>query len=310
MSMSAERPDLSVIVVTHNGREVALATLRSAGASVGRISCEWLVVDNGSTDGTPDAIERAFPEARVTRAPNRGFAAGNDVALRKARGRYMLLLNPDVKIERGTFADLVAALDTRPEVGIASVLQRETDGQLLASVRRFPTPARHLGEAVGAARLPVLRHLQELDTDFEQYTRERSVEWLVGAFLCARSDAIEQVGLLDERSFLYAEETDWCLRFRERGWDVRHIPMMTVTHLKGDMSRPEAVAQLGHSRRRYAYKHLGWPGAIAAHAGLVIGRLLRLTAVAPAALVRPALRRRVWAEALALAVLLGAAPPY
>jgi N-acetylglucosaminyl-diphospho-decaprenol L-rhamnosyltransferase len=310
MGIATAHLDLSLIVVTHNRREAALATLSSASASLGDISSELLVVDSGSTDGTPDAIEDTFPEACVTRAPNRGFAAGNNIALRQARGRYALLLNPDVLIEQGTFADLVAALDRRPEVGIASVLQQSADGHLLASIRRFPTPARHLGEAVGAARLAALRHLQEPDTEYEEYAHERSVEWLVGAFLCARREAIEQVGLLDESFFLYAEETDWCLRFRQHGWDVRHIPVMTVTHVKGDMSRPKAVAQLELSRRHYAYKHLPWPRAIAAHAGLVLGRVLRLLVMAPGALLVPGLRHRMYAEALALAVLLGAAPPY
>jgi N-acetylglucosaminyl-diphospho-decaprenol L-rhamnosyltransferase len=305
-----DRPDLSVIVVTHNGCDVALATLRSAQANAGDVSCQWIVVDSGSTDGTPDAIEREFPEVRVIRAPNRGFAAGNNIGLTHARGRYVQLLNPDVEIERGSFADLVAALDRRPEVGIASVVQLAADGQLLASVRRFPTPARHLGEALGAARLPALQRLQELDTNFEDYRHERSVEWVVGAFMCARRDAIEQVGPLDESFFLYSEETDWCHRFRQRGWDIRHMPLMTITHLEGDTTGAKTLAQLWHSRRRYAYKHFSWPRALGIHAALVLGRLLRLLVVAPAALVQPRLRQRVRAEAFGLAVLCGAGPPY
>jgi N-acetylglucosaminyl-diphospho-decaprenol L-rhamnosyltransferase len=305
-----DRPDLTVIVVTFNGRELALATLRSARASLGGIAAQWLVVDNGSTDGTADAIEHAFPDVRVFRHSNRGFAAGNNVALPYARGRYLLLLNPDVEVERGTLADLVAALDSRPDVGIASVLQRATDGELLASIRRFPTPVRGLGEALGTGRLARLAHLQELDTDFDRYDEERSADWLVGAFLIARREAVEEVGPLDEGFFLYSEEIDWCRRFRQHGWDVRHLPIMTITHHEGDNKRPEMVAQLGHSRRRFAYKHLTWPRALAIHASLVLNHLLRLVAIAPAALLRRRLRRRARAEAFGLAVLCGAPPPY
>src|SRR5262245_29294522 len=87
--------DLSVVVVTYNGRELALATLRSAIANAGPLAIDWFAVDNGSTDGTPEAIERELPDVRVLRAPNLGFAHGNNVALRAARGRYVLLLNPD-----------------------------------------------------------------------------------------------------------------------------------------------------------------------------------------------------------------------
>jgi UDP-glucose 4-epimerase len=244
------RPDLTVIVVTHNGREMALATLRSARARLGDVSCEWMVVDNASADGTPDAIEREFPDVRVFRRPNRGFAAGNNVALRDAAGRYVLLLNPDVEIESGTLADLVAALDRRPRVGIASVPTLATDGRLLATIRRFPTPARSLGEALGGSRVPLLRGLCEQDDDFRRYFDERSVDWLVGSFLMARRTAIDEVGPLDEGFFLYAEETDWCRRFRQHGWDVRHLPLMTITHHEGDSARPALVAQLGYSRRR------------------------------------------------------------
>jgi N-acetylglucosaminyl-diphospho-decaprenol L-rhamnosyltransferase len=305
-----ERPDLSVIVVTFNGRELALATLRSARAALGPISAEWLVVDNGSSDGTADAVEAAFPDVTVFRSTNRGFAAGNNVALPHARGRYVLLLNPDVEIEHGSFAELVAALDARPEVGVASVLQRATDGTLLASIRRFPTPARGFGEALGAGSVPWLARFQELDTDFDRYGEERSADWLVGAFLLVRREAAEETGPLDEGFFLYAEETDWCRRFRLHGWDVRHLPQMTITHHEGDNKRPEMVGQLGHSRRRYAYKHFAWPRAAALHASLALGHLLRVAVFAPLAALRPRYRRRARAEAFGLAVVCGAPPPY
>ena len=305
-----DRPDLSVIVVTFNGRDMALATLRSAQAALGGITAEWLVVDNGSSDGTADAIERELPHVRVFRHTNRGFAAGTNVALPHARGRYLLLLNPDVEIERGTFAALVAELDERPEVGIASVLQQATTGELLASIRRFPTPTRGLGEALGAGKVPFLATLQELDTDFDRYREERSADWLVGAFLIARREAAEQVGPLDEGFFLYSEEIDWCRRFGQHGWDVRHLPSMTITHHEGDNKQPKMVAQLGHSRRRFAYKHFPLPTAVGIHATLALNHLLRLVVLVPAAAIRPRLRRRARAEASGLKVLCGGPPPF
>jgi len=306
-----KRPDLSVIIVTHNGREMALTTLRSARARLGDLCAEWLVVDNGSTDGTPEAIEQAFDDVRVFRAENRGFAAGNNVALEHAAGRYVLLLNPDVEIEQGTFAELVAALDRRTEVGVASVLQQGSDGRLLPSIRRLPTPIRDLGEALGASRIPLLRRIQELDEDFDRYGVERSADWLVGAFLLARREAVEQVGPMDEGFFLYSEEIDWCHRFRLSGWDVRHLPLMRVTHHGGDSERAEHVAQLSSSRLRFAYKHFRRPRALGIHAALVLKHILRLAVLVPTAILRPALRKRARAEAMGLAVLCGAASaPY
>ena len=110
----APRPDLSVITVTHNGREMALRTLRSALGAAGAASIEWLVVDAGSSDGTPDAIERELDQVRVLRRDNRGFAASNNVALERARGRYVLLLNPDVEIHSGTLSTSPRRTRPRP----------------------------------------------------------------------------------------------------------------------------------------------------------------------------------------------------
>ncbi len=307
--MSAARPDLSVVIVTHNGRDLALRTLRSAQASLGDLRAEWIVVDSASTDGTPEAIEREFDDVEVLRAPNRGFAAGNNIGIAWAQGRYVLLLNPDVEVLEGAFADLVAALDSRPDVGIASVIQRGSDGELQLSMRRFPTPGRDLGESLFAARWPIFRALQELEMRSQFYEHEVSADWLVGAFLCARAEAIASVGPMDERFFLYSEEIDWCLRAHQAGWDVRHLPAMTVTHHAGRRDRGDLMAQLAHSRSLFARKHHGFLGALGIHAALALGHLLRIAARVPLTPFKSSARERIGAEARALRVLLGLGKP-
>jgi GT2 family glycosyltransferase len=309
VSAGGTPPDLSVVVVVHNGREMALRTLRSARARLGGIEAEWIVVDSASTDGAPEAIEREFTDIEVLRVPNRGFAAGNNAGLALARGRYVLLLNPDVEILDGNLGDLVAALDSRPDVGIASVVQRGTGGELQHSMRRFPSPLRDLGESLFAARWPVLREMQELDLREERYLRESSAEWVVGAFMCVRAETIASVGGLDERFFLYCEEVDWCLRARRAGWDVRHLPAMTVTHHAGRRDSGDLRAQLAHSRRLYATKHHGRAGAAGIVAALALGHVLRILLSVSLAPFNPAARRRLAGEAGALAVLLGFAEP-
>lgn len=304
-----ERPDLSVVIVTHNGREMALRTLRSARASLGGLQAEWIVADSASTDGTPEAIEREFDDVEVLRVPNRGFAAGNNIGITWAQGRYVLLLNPDVEVLDGSFADLVAALDSRPDVGIASVVQRGTDGELQFSMRRFPSPSRDLGESLFAARWPVFKSMQELDVEPGRYRREISADWVVGAFLCARAEAIASIGPMDERFFLYSEEIDWCLRAHQAGWDVRHLPVMTVTHHAGRRDRGDLMAQLAHSRSLFANKHHGRLRALGIRAALAVGHLLRIALRAPGALVKAASRERIGAEARALRVLLGFGEP-
>jgi GT2 family glycosyltransferase len=300
--------DLSVVVVTHNGRELALRTLRSALAAAGGLRAQWIVVDSGSSDGTPEAIERELPEVELLRVPNRGFAAANNAGMAIATGRYVLLLNPDVEVLQGSFAELVEALDARPEVGIASVVQRGGDGELQFSMRRFPSPLRDLGESLFAARWPVLGG-GELEMRAERYARECSPDWVVGAFMCARAEAVEAIGPMDERFFLYSEEVDWCLRARRAGWDIRHLPSMTVTHYAGRRDRGDLMGQLAHSRALFAAKHNGPLRAWGICAALAVGHLLRIALRVPLAPFDREARRRVGSEARALAVLLGFAQP-
>jgi N-acetylglucosaminyl-diphospho-decaprenol L-rhamnosyltransferase len=301
--------DLSVIVVTHNGRDQALTTLRSALPATGDLAVEWLVVDNGSTDGTPEAIAAEFPEVEVFLRPNRGFAAGNNVGLERARGRYVLLLNPDVELNDTRLDALVAAMDERPRVGMASVVQRGPDGELQHSIRRFPSPLRDLGEALFAAHWPVLRTFQELETRAGRYTEEREVDWLVGAFLIARREAVEDVGGMDERFFLYSEEIDWCRRFWNAGWPVAHLPGMAITHHLGGRSRGDLMAQLSHSRLLFAAKHCGPLRRAGIRTALGVGHLVRIAVFGPPSLLRRGLRERVAAERAGLAVILGISGP-
>ena len=301
------RPDLSVIVVTHNGLELAVKTLRCARAATGSISAEWLVVDSGSTDGTPEALLARWPDLRLERRGNIGFAAANNVALSEARGRYVLLLNPDVEIERGTLAELVAELDARPRVGAASVVQLMPDGRPQPSARHFSSPGRELATALFIPRLPGARRLAEDVALPQGGLSDRSVDWVVGAFLIARREAVAQVGALDERFFLYSEEEDWCRRIRAAGWDVRHLPTLRVVHHGGVYATPALEAQLTYSKLLLARKHFR-PGRRAAHRlALVLRHGLRLVLRAPAAPFSSSARGRVRKEAAALRVAVGAA---
>jgi GT2 family glycosyltransferase len=303
--MTSARPDMSVVIVTHNGREMALKTLRSSRAALGRLSAEWIVADSASTDGTPEAIEAEFADVQVLRVANRGFAAGNNAGIARARGRYVLLLNPDVEVLEGEFAALITALDSRPDVGIASVIQRGSEGELQYSMRRFPSPARDLGESLFASRWPIFRSMQELDLESDHYRRETSADWVVGAFLCVRAEAIASIGPMDENFFLYSEEIDWCLRAHQQGWDIRHLPLMTVIHHAGRRDSGDLMAQLAHSRSLFASKHHGRLGALGIRASLALGHLLRIAVRLPAASFSSLSRERIGDEVAALRVLIG-----
>jgi GT2 family glycosyltransferase len=303
------RPDLSIIVVTHNRPELAIATLRSARAAIGGLETEWIVIDSGSSDGTPEAIESAFADVQVQREENIGFAAANNRGLPHARGRYVLLLNPDVEIDAGTFEELVAKLDERPEIGLASVIQNAPDGRLQYSVRRFPSPWLGFGEAIAAAGWTPMRRWREEEPRSALYKTELAVDWVVGAFLIARAEALNQVGGLDERFFLYSEEIDWCYRFSEAGWTVAHLPVMAITHHTGYVPRPDLCAQLSYAKILFAQKHYGRARALTIRAELALRHALRALAGGILGRVKPEWDARAKAERHALAVVLGLTEP-
>ncbi|HST55136.1 MAG TPA: glycosyltransferase family 2 protein [Solirubrobacteraceae bacterium] len=298
------RPDLSVIVVTHGRPDLALATLRSAHAAAATLEVEWLVVDSGSTDETPDLIEREFPHVELVRDQNIGFAAANNRVLTRARGRYVLLLNPDVEIASGTFAELIELLQARPRVGIASVIQQDSDAELMLSMRSYPSAARAFGEALA---LP-WRGVREEEERRSRYDEECSVDWLVGAFLLARAEAVRDIGGLDERFFLYSEEIDWCYRARAAGWDVCHLPQMTITHHTTASTKPDLVAQLSYAKLLFARKHYTRPQVAAIAAALATRHLLRILMLSVKSIGQPELRQRLRAERHALKVIAGLAP--
>jgi N-acetylglucosaminyl-diphospho-decaprenol L-rhamnosyltransferase len=193
----------------------------------------------------------------------------------------VLLLNPDTEIREGTFAALVAAMDARPDIGFASVRQLLPDGSLYPTIRRFPSPLRALGEAVGAERLGLGGAvLGERELAAAPYERETEADWLTGAFMLLRREALEGAGLLDERFFMSSEETDLCFRVKAAGWRVVHLPGMTIVHHAGKRgTNPRMDAQYAFARRLFARKHL--PPASRAAYLCALGLRYGVRAVAP-----------------------------
>jgi GT2 family glycosyltransferase len=188
------------------------------------VSVDVVVVDNESTDGTAELVATEFPDARVVWSRNLGFSHANNRALMTCNARYVLFLNPDTEILDGTFAELVRMMDARPTVGLIGVRQVVTDGSLDTTIRRFPNALRALGDALLAEHLPRRPHwLGERELDPASYEREFDCDWTSGSFMLARREAIESAGYLDERYFLYCDETDFCRRIKTAGWDVRHV---------------------------------------------------------------------------------------
>lgn len=251
--------DLAIIVVSANNGCWLERCLSSVFAHAGGATLDVVVVDNASTDGTRAIVESGFPDARIVDSPNHGFAYGNNRGLEHTDARFVLLLNPDTEIVGGTFRQLIDLLDARPQVGLAGVRQLTADGTVWPTIRRFPSVTRALGEALFSERWPISPAWSgERVLDRRAYGREQECDWTSGSFMLIRREALLSAGLLDERFFIYSEEADLCLRLKRAGWQVRHLPQMTIVHHAGKGGvQPQMIAQDAYARKQYARKHFG-----------------------------------------------------
>jgi N-acetylglucosaminyl-diphospho-decaprenol L-rhamnosyltransferase len=265
--------DLAIITVSTNEAHWILPCLRTVFDRMGDISADVVVVDNESSDGTPDVVAQEFPAARVVPSRNHGFSHANNRALMTCDARYVLFLNPDTEIVEGTFADLVAAMDARPDVGLVGVRQVNALGVLDTTIRRFPNALRALGDALSAERLPRRpQWLGEREIDPAAYDTEVACDWTSGSFMLVRREAIESAGFLDERYFMYSDETDFCRRIKTAGWDIRHLPQMTIIHHEGKAGVKPSIESLNaYTRLMYARKYFS-PAHRAAYTGAVLLR--------------------------------------
>jgi N-acetylglucosaminyl-diphospho-decaprenol L-rhamnosyltransferase len=298
--------DLAIVIVSANDARWLPACLSSVYAHAGGIRLDVVVVDNGSTDGTRAVVESRFPQARVLSSRNGGFAYGNNRGLEQIDARYALLLNPDTEIHDGSFRALIDQLDARQEIGLAGVRQTTVDGALWPTIRRFPSAARAFGEALFSEHWPLRpAWAGERVLDLDRYQHDQECDWTSGSFMLVRREALAAAGLLDERFFLYSEEPDLCLRVKQCGWQVRHLPQMTIVHHAGKGGvKPRMVAQDAYSRKLYARKHFGRAHRCAFLAAVGLRHVIRAL-TARGATGRP--RRQ--AAALALRTLLGSAGP-
>jgi len=259
--------DLAIIIVSWNVRELLRRCLQSIldHAPFDLSYAVW-VVDNASTDGSPEMVRQLFPGVHLlVNATNSGFTAANNQALRElfrvAMPRYVLLLNPDTEIVEDALRTMVKYLDGHPEVGVVGPQLLNPDGSVQSSRRRFPTLATAFLESTllqqWIPQNPILSRYYALDRPDDAI---QTVDWVVGAGLMVRRKVIEQVGWLDEGFFMYSEELDWCRRIRLAGWQVVYLPVAQVIHHEGKSSEQVIPARHIHFQRskiRYFEKYHG-----------------------------------------------------
>lgn len=270
------QPDVSVVIVSFNTCALTRECLKGVREECRGLFAEVIVVDNASTDGSADSIARDFPEVFLLRSDvNLGFGNGNNVALRRARGRMIVLLNTDAFFHAGSLRRALDHMAATPRCGLAGGRHVGRSGAPQAGSHRFHSLFNDAAVLTGlAAKFPATRfgRLDRTDTDL---TLPAEVDWCTGALLVVRPEVLAAVGLFDPDFYLYYEEVDLCRRVKAAGWQIWYWPDVVITHVGGESSRTltamefsSTAAQVVKWRMRstflYYRKHHGTLGAAGA----------------------------------------------
>ncbi len=266
------RCDLSIVIISWNVRELLRCCLDSIQESLkgekGKgFLVETIVFDNGSADGSADMVREDFAWVHLMESEvNFGFTKGNNLAISQSEGRYILLLNPDTEVVGDALGTMVAYMEAHPRAGALGPQLLNPDGTTQSSRRRFPTMATAFLESTvlqpwfqGSRILERYYLLDRPDDEIQP------VDWVVGAALLIRREALHQVGPLDEEFFMYSEELDWCYRLKAQGWEVIYLPTAQVVHQEGRSSEQVLSARHIHFQRSkvlFFKRYYGWRGEV------------------------------------------------
>lgn len=248
-------PAWAAVVVNYEAGPLLLECVRSLFADDSAGTAEVVVVDNGSADGSLDAVRRAFPSVRVVEpAANLGYAAAANVGIAATTAPVVAVGNPDLELQPGTAAAMLARLDAEPDLAAVGPALRNPDGTQYPSARAQVGTLDAVGHAVLGRARPrnrFTRRYRELDADWAQ---PRDVDWVSGALMFLRRAAVDSVGGWDERYFMYMEDVDLCWRASQRGWMVGFEPAARVMHVQGTATskRPYRMI-LAHHRSMYRF---------------------------------------------------------
>lgn len=286
---------LSIVIVSYNCAALLRACLDSLPA--GGVPYEAIVVDNGSHDGTVEMLAAEYPGVRLIANPdNRGFAAANNQGIRATRGRHILLLNPDTVLRPGALATLLDFLARTPDAGACGPRLLNPDGSLQASCHPFPSLRVQATDILELWRIRCVKARRPCGA----HAHTQPADWLTGACLLLRREALAAVGLLDEGYWMFSEEVDWCYRARRAGWRTYLVVEAEVVHHGGGSSaavQAELIVELYRSIFRfYRMHHRPWrQAALAAMVWLLmLGKVLVLIPLALGVPRRRRLRRAYW----------------
>lgn len=227
--------DVSIIIVNWNTRDILRGCLDSVYTQTQGIDFEVIVVDNASSDGSAEMVKQESPQViLIANSENRGFAAANNQGMQIAKGRYILLLNPDTIILDGAIQKSVAFADKHPDIGVLGCQVWLNENEIQKTCFSFPTLCKALVQETGLLHMfPHSRIFGRTNYGWWDRKSEMDVDVVSGMFMLVRQEAIIEIGLMDEAYFVYAEETDWCFRFHKAGWRCVFTPTASIIHLDG-----------------------------------------------------------------------------
>ncbi|MBX4188053.1 MAG: glycosyltransferase family 2 protein [Candidatus Doudnabacteria bacterium] len=243
--------DLSVIILSYNTKQLLKDCLNSVLASDSKYRTEIFVPDNGSTDGSIEMVRSEFPQVKlIENGSNFGFAKGNNVAIRQATGRHIMLLNSDTVVKPDTFSKMIEKADSDPGIGALGPKILLRNGELDPACRRkFPNPANAFLRLFGLKKFSDYNITGSLEQEME-------IDALTGACMLVPKKVVDSVGMLDEQFFFYGEDLDWCYRIKEAGYKIIYFPSAEILHLKWSSSRniPFKIVKVAHIAMIVFYK--------------------------------------------------------
>lgn len=248
---------LSIIIINYNTPDHIKRCLQSIKQVKDNIKKEVIVIDNASIDQSVRMIKSQFPWVKLIRSDkNLGFAGGNNLGLKQAQGKYILLLNSDTRVLKNTFKAMIDYMDQNPEVGVSTCRVELTSGKLDPACHRgFPTPWNAFTYFSGLEKLfPRFKPFAGYHQGWKDLNIIHEIDCPVGAFFLTRKKIIDKVGLLDERFFIYAEDIDWAFRIQKAGHKIMYVPATKIIHYKKASGRKKTqkgkVTQDVHKIRR------------------------------------------------------------
>lgn len=275
-------PDVSIIIVNWNLKDFLRRCLESVRRFSDGLVVETIVVDNASHDGSVQMIKEEFPEVVLIRnSKNVGFSRANNMAMEVATGRYFFLLNNDTLIFEGSLSSLVKFMDEHPDVGICGPRVINEDGTVqIRSKGCYPSIARALGHFF----LPSgWQHCGTRPLGFyeqKDWMDARPMDWVSGCALLARRQAVDSVGFLDAKVFMYCEDVDWCFRMNRAGWKIYYVPSAVVMHYGGQSMKKQTGKVVGAHRAGLVAFYSKYHGSVAS----VVFRMVLLIGYAMQAL--------------------------